>query len=149
MNNNINSPLSQSNEGFKIKATTDIDSIKENKNNISADKNIAVTKSAVVDLTDKVNKSNEATEQKKTDISEQEINTALGIVSDFMHNSNKQVEFSNDNTSGKTIIIITDKETQEVINQFPSEKIISMAERIQNLNMEAESISGLLIDSRV
>jgi flagellar protein FlaG len=66
-----------------------------------------------------------------------------------MNNTNTQVAFSNDNSSGKTVIIITDKETQEVINQFPSKKLISMAERIQDLHREAESISGLLIDSRV
>jgi flagellar protein FlaG len=149
MNNNINSPLSQSNEGFVIKTTTDLESTKESKNNTLAEKNIALTQTETVDLTEKVIESQKVTEQNKTVVSEQEINHALEIVSNFMHNSNKQVEFSKDNSSGRTVIIITDKETQEVINQFPSEKIISMAKRIQNLNMEAESISGLLIDSRV
>jgi uncharacterized FlaG/YvyC family protein len=47
------------------------------------------------------------------------------------------------------VITVTDKKTQEVINQFPSEKIISMAEKIQALHQEVESISGLLIDSHV
>ena len=149
MNNNINSPLSQSNEGFVIKTTTDLEGTKESKNNTLAEKNIALTQTETVDLTEKVIETQKVTEQNKTVVSEQEINHALEIVSNFMHNSNKQVEFSKDNSSGKTVIIITDKETQEVINQFPSEKIISMAKRIQNLNMEAESISGLLIDSRV
>ena len=80
---------------------------------------------------------------------EDDIIKALEIVSSFMKSSNKQISFSNDNSSGKTVITITDKKTQEVINQFPSDKIISMAERIQDLHREAESISGLLIDSRV
>lgn len=149
MNNNINSPLSQSNEGFVIKTTTDFEGTKEGKSNTLADENIALTQAEIVGLTEKVIEGQKVTEKNKAVVSEQEINQALEIVSNFMHNSNKQVEFSKDNSSGKTVIIITDKETQEVINQFPSEKIISMAKRIQNLNMEAESISGLLIDSRV
>jgi flagellar protein FlaG len=86
---------------------------------------------------------------KQQDVSSEEVENALDIVASFLHSTSKQVDFSSDNKAGKTVITVTDKKTQEVINQFPSEKIISMAEKIQALHQEVESISGLLIDSHV
>ena len=83
------------------------------------------------------------------DVSAEDVEKALDIVASFLHSTMKQVDFSSDNSAGKTVITIIDKETQEVINQFPSEKIVSMAEKIQQLQQDAESISGLLIDSHV
>jgi len=147
--NNINSAPNASGNGFMLKSAADLDYIKENKANVEAGTKTTEDKETVVKLTEKISADNKISKQQESDVKEGEINQALDIVSAFMSNSNKQVAFSNDNSSGKTVIIITDKETNEVINQFPSKKLISMAERIQNLNQEAESISGLLIDSRV
>jgi len=132
-----------------LKSAADLDYVKEEKASVEAVTKTTEDKEAVVKLTEKISADNKINKQQENDVKEEEVNKALDIVSEFMSNSNKQVAFSNDNSSGKTVIIITDKETNEVINQFPSKKLISMAERIQNLNQEAESISGLLIDSRV
>tara|TARA_R110002012_G_scaffold242832_1_gene417305 strand:+ start:5346 stop:5780 length:435 start_codon:yes stop_codon:yes gene_type:complete len=82
-------------------------------------------------------------------ISESEIQEALDVVSAFMSHSFKHVGFSNDTSSGKTIIKVIDKETQELISQFPSDKMLTMAEKIKSLHQEIESVSGLLIDSHV
>lgn len=86
---------------------------------------------------------------KEQKVSSEDVEKALDIVASFLHSTSKQVDFSSDNSAGKTVITVIDKKTQEVINQFPSEKIISMAEKIQALHQEVESISGLLIDSHV
>jgi flagellar protein FlaG len=86
---------------------------------------------------------------KEQDVSSEDVEKALDIVASYLSSTMKQVDFSSDNSAGKTVITVIDKETQEVINQFPSEKIVSMAEKIQQLHQEAESISGLLIDSHV
>ncbi len=85
----------------------------------------------------------------RKELSTDDVEKALDIVSSFFQSTSKQVDFSSDNSAGKTVITVTDKLTQEVINQFPSEKIITMAEKIQALHQEVESISGLLIDSHV
>jgi len=82
-------------------------------------------------------------------ISEAAIQEALDVVSEFMSNSFKHVGFSNDSSSGKTIIKVIDKETQELISQFPSDKMLTMAEKIKNLHQEIEGYSGLLVDSHV
>jgi flagellar protein FlaG len=149
MNSNVNSAPSPSDNGFMLKSAADLDYAKEDKVSLSAGNKTEADKEAVVNLTEQINAENKIKSQQKKEVSEDDINKALEVVSSFMNNNNKQVAFSNDNTSGKTVITITDKKTQEVINQFPSEKIILMAERIQDLHRETESISGLLIDSRV
>ena len=149
MNNNINSVPSNAENAFILKSAANLDYAKEEKANLSAEKQQSAGNNSVVKLTEDINTENKIKAEQKNEASESDINKALEVVSSFMNNNNKQVVFSNDNTSGKTVITITDKKTQEVINQFPSEKIISMAERIQNMHREAESISGLLIDSLV
>jgi len=148
MDNNINSLANSADNGFILKPATNVESSNEDKVKLSAEK-IVVDKDTVVNVSEDLNSEKKLSNEKQVETSEEDINKALDVVSSFMDHSNKQVAFSNDNTSGKTVITITDKDTQEVINQFPSEKIISMADRIQNLNREAENISGLLIDSRV
>jgi flagellar protein FlaG len=85
----------------------------------------------------------------KEEVSNVEVEEALEVVSSFINSTLKQVAFSRDNNAGKMVITMIDKETNEVINQFPSEKIISMAERIKELHQEVENISGLMIDSHV
>jgi flagellar protein FlaG len=152
MNNNINSAPINADNGFMPQTSAGLDSTKDNKLTLSADKKASVENLKEVKEVKEVERSatvDEVSAKQEKEVSENDINKALEVVSSFMNSSNKQIAFSNDNTSGKTVITITDKKTQEVINQFPSDKIISMAERIQDLHREAESISGLLIDSRV
>lgn len=152
MNNNINSAPINADNGFMHKTSAGLDSTKDNKLTLSTDNKASVESLNEVNEVNEIEKSDtldKTSAKQEKEVSENDINKALEVVSSFMNNSNKQIAFSNDNTSGKTVITITDKKTQEVINQFPSDKIISMAERIQDLHREAESISGLLIDSRV
>ncbi|MCJ8321027.1 MAG: flagellar protein FlaG [Colwellia sp.] len=95
-----------------------------------------------------LNKSKEV-ESKEVESKEVDISEALNVISDFAQNSMKNVSFKNDNSSGKTVITVFDKETHEVISQFPSEKIIKMAEKIKDLQNELSDLSGLLIDDVV
>lgn len=87
--------------------------------------------------------------ENKEQVSKVEVEDAIDVVSSFINSTLKQVAFSHDSNAGKMVITMIDRETQEVINQFPSEKIISMAGRIKELHQEVENISGLLIDSHV
>jgi len=88
-----------------------------------------------------IDKTKEETQEKLT--------TAINIVSDFMNQPPRNVSFSQAESSGKTIVKIFDSNSQELIKQFPSEKIINMAERISKLHQEIEKAPGLLIDSHV
>ena len=83
------------------------------------------------------------------EVTEEQIEEALETVSDFLSNSYKHVGFSSDDSLGRTIIKVTDKQTQELISQFPSEKALEIAAKIKNLHTEVEDVSGLLLDKHV
>ncbi|MEY8214202.1 MAG: flagellar protein FlaG, partial [Colwellia sp.] len=97
----------------------------------------------------KVNQAETIESGRSKEVTEAEVEEAIEVVTSFINSSLKQVTFSRDKNAEKMIITMIDKETQEVINQFPSEKMISMAGRIKELHQEVENISGLIIDSHV
>ena len=88
-------------------------------------------------------------EEERTNASEEELTSALETVTSFVESTMKNVRFLNESTSGKTVIKVIDKETSEIISQFPSDKIIDMAERIKSLREEISSASGIFIDDNV
>lgn len=94
-------------------------------------------------------KAEEIEQEKSKEQTQEELTVAINIVSDFMNQPPRNVSFSQAESSGKTIVKIFDKDSQELIKQFPSEKIINMAERISKLHQEIEKAPGLLIDSHV
>jgi len=152
----INSITVNADNGFILNNVDSLDNSKVNNKDDNA--KASIEKQVVGNVAEQsVDKSDEkltvaeriAESAKEQKVSSEDVEKALDIVASFLNSTLKQVDFSSDNNAGKTVITVTDKETQEVINQFPSEKIISMAEKIQALHQEAESISGLLIDSHV
>jgi len=151
----INSIPVNADNSFILKNATNLDNSlngKDDKTKAFVEKQIVevITEPSTQKTDDKLTiaeRKAESTEQQKID--SEEVEKALDIVTSFLHSTSKQVAFSSDNKAGRTVITVTDKKTQEVINQFPSEKIISMAEKIQALHQEVESISGLIIDSHV
>jgi uncharacterized FlaG/YvyC family protein len=152
MNNILNTTSLITDSAYNFKTNANSDYNKNDETTAPVNKETSVNNADIVNstsLVDKVNKANISDDLKKDETTDKDIENALDVVSSFMKNSNKKISFSNDNINGKTIITITDEKTQEVINQFPSEKIILMAERIQELYEEAKTISGLLVDSRV
>ncbi len=73
--------------------------------------------------------------QEQLDMTVQELST---IVEGF----NRELNFSVDDKSGKTIIKVIDSETDEVIRQIPSEEVVEMAQMI-------DQHAGLLMDAKV
>jgi flagellar protein FlaG len=115
-------------------------------NNVTAQK---VEEGAISDKFLQFSADKETSPKIAGEVSEDEVNEALEVVSTYIKNAFKDVAFSNDTNSGKTVIKVTDKETQELISQFPSDKILSMAKKIKSLHQEIEAVSGLLVDRHV
>ena len=132
--NNFTSPITPINNNEKVSNNK----LEAEESVILKDKDIALEQAEV-----------NANSTLEKQISESEIQEALDVVSAFMSHSFKHVGFSKDTSSGKTVIKVIDKETQELISQFPSDKMLTMAEKIKSLHQEIESASGLLIDSHV
>lgn len=53
-----------------------------------------------------------------------------------VQNLRRNLQFSIDDQSGRTVIKVIDSETHEVLRQIPSEEILNVAHRLMELNEE-------------
>jgi flagellar protein FlaG len=70
----------------------------------------------------------QATENQKPIIqSEQEVQQAVEDINDHFQSMGRDLSFSVDKDSGRTIITVIDSETQEVVRQIPPEEVLNLA----------------------
>ena len=91
----------------------------------------------------------EKAEKGQQDVPEDELSQAIDLVSEFINQPPRNVNFLQDDDSGKTVVKVFDANSQELIKQFPSEEILSMAEKIKSLQQEIGAKSGLFINDTV
>ena len=77
----------------------------------------------------------------KAEASRQEVEDAVKQVNDFLKPINNSLEFQLDKDSGKTIVKVIDNTTQDVIRQFPSEEMLTIAKAI-------DKMKGLLMHTK-
>lgn len=61
----------------------------------------------------------------------------------------RNLSFSMDDLSGRAVIQVKDKQTNEVIKQIPSEELLKVAQDVKRLQNEMGQSLGLLVDNRV
>ncbi|REL34803.1 hypothetical protein DXX92_05210 [Thalassotalea euphylliae] len=83
------------------------------------------------------------------EVEEAELSEALETVSSFIEPQIRNVNFTQDDSSGQTVIKVVDAQSQELIKQFPSDEILELAERIKGLQDEIADKTGILIDDKV
>lgn len=81
------------------------------------------------------------TQTKKTDPTRQQVEEAAKQVNDFLKPINNSLEFQLDDSTGKTIVKVIDTTTKDVIRQFPSEEMLSIAKAI-------DQMKGLLVHQK-
>lgn len=77
----------------------------------------------------------------KTEATREKLEEAVKQVNDFVQPFNNGLQFSLDDDTGKTIVKVIDKTTDEVIRQFPSEEMLGIAKAI-------DTMKGLLIQQK-
>lgn len=82
-------------------------------------------------------------------VEEQEIDQAIEVVSNFMNQPPRNVNFTKHDDSGKTVIKVFDKTNNELIKQFPSEEILMIAGKISSLHQEVEQQTGIFLDESI
>ncbi len=60
----------------------------------------------------------------------------------------RNILFSVDKELGRTVITVTDKETDEVIRRIPSEEVLAIARHIQEMLVEDNQVGGLLVEEQ-
>ena len=77
------------------------------------------------------------------------VSDAMKTISEFINMPVRTVNFTQDDGSEKTVIKIFDSESNELIKQFPSEEILSIAQRIIDLQQDISQKTGILLDENI
>tara|TARA_R110002050_G_scaffold268113_1_gene409989 strand:- start:38847 stop:39242 length:396 start_codon:yes stop_codon:yes gene_type:complete len=68
---------------------------------------------------------------KRDDISQREsLQSAVAQINEHMQNVERSLQFTIDEDSGKDVVTVLDKKTEEIIRQFPSEEVLVIARQI-------------------
>lgn len=70
-----------------------------------------------------------ATTQRVNSLSHEEVLDAVRNLNDFVQNSRRELNFSVDDQTGRTVVKVIDHETKEVIRQIPAEEVLAVARR--------------------
>ncbi|MDR2452408.1 MAG: flagellar protein FlaG [Candidatus Accumulibacter sp.] len=68
----------------------------------------------------------------------EELQTAVEKIQEFIRKTASDIKFSIDEDSGRTVVKVIDRETQEIIRQIPSQEMLDLAQALDKLQ-------GLLI----
>jgi len=72
-------------------------------------------------------------EQKPSD---DEVFGAVQELNDFVQNARREIHFSVDDQTGRTVVKVIDHQTKDVIRQIPGDEILEVARRMKDLNGE-------------
>jgi flagellar protein FlaG len=75
-------------------------------------------------------------------VTDQQVKEAVAKVSEFVDAFSKSLQFSLDKESGKTVVKVIDRETSQVVRQFPSEEMLAISHALTR-------IEGLLLSKKV
>lgn len=145
-----------------LSSAADIERTRQTPSEVSADKKNQVdnkSSSSIISdsaalpvqelLLKKVQAAEEVAKNQNKDDASAQLEQAITVVSDFMNQPPRNVNFTKDNDSGKTVIKVFDIESKELIKQFPSEELISIAQKIQALHQEVGGKVGILLDRTI
>ncbi len=145
-----------------LSSAADIERTRQTPSEVSADKKNEVdnkSSSSIISdsaalpvqelLLKKVQAAEEVAKNQNKDDASAQLEQAITVVSDFMNQPPRNVNFTKDNDSGKTVIKVFDIESKELIKQFPSEELISIAQKIQALHQEVGGKVGILLDRTI
>ena len=79
--------------------------------------------------------------QEAQKLNAEEMQAIVDKLNEFMHNDQRNLNFSVDKDTDDVVVKVTDVETDEVIRQFPSEEAIKLAKSI-------EGLMGLIFNDR-
>ncbi len=65
---------------------------------------------------------------------EEELKQAVSRIQDFVQSIHRELHFSVDQDSGRTVIRVIDAETDKVIRQIPPEEVIAVSKQLRELS---------------
>ncbi|WP_299660204.1 flagellar protein FlaG [uncultured Psychromonas sp.] len=80
--------------------------------------------------------------EKEQPLTDKEVNDTVDELNSFLQDMKRNLSFSVDDTSGESVILVKDSESEEVIRQIPSEELVVLRKKMDDL-------TGLLFDTKV
>lgn len=78
-----------------------------------------------------------------------EVKNQIEELQQFNQSIDRSLQFQVDDELGVTIVRVVDKETDELIRQFPPEELINLSRRLKELNEQGSSTQGVLLQEFV
>ena len=83
-----------------------------------------------------------AAEAAAAQVNPEELKSSVDAINRFLK-VNSEVQFSIDDTSGKSVIKVIDTESKKILRQFPSQQALEVGKDLQG-----QGLKGLLIDNK-
>lgn len=80
---------------------------------------------------------------------EKQLDDAISKVESFLKVQNRDLAFSIDEETNRSIVTVKDSQSGDVIRQIPSEEVLKLAERIQELQQDVGNSVGVFINNQV
>jgi flagellar protein FlaG len=77
------------------------------------------------------------------------LESATREVEQFIQSQNRNLTFSVDESTERSVVTVTDSGSGDVIRQIPSEEVLRLAERLNELRTDLGSSVGILFDNQV
>ncbi len=74
-------------------------------------------------------------------VDQAELDQAVKQINDFVQDIQRNIEFSVDDDTGRTVIKVYDSSSEELIRQIPNEEVLELAKNLKNNN-------GLLFNAK-
>ena len=78
-----------------------------------------------------------------------ELESATREVEQFLQSQNRNLAFSVDENTERSVVTVTDSGSGDVIRQIPSEEVLRLAERLDELRTDVGSSVGILFNNQV
>lgn len=83
------------------------------------------------------------------EVTEDAIRQAISNVESFLKVQNRDLAFSIDEDTARSVVTVIDGQSGDVIRQIPSEEVLALAERIQELQQDVGASVGVFINNEV
>jgi flagellar protein FlaG len=87
-----------------------------------------------------------AEDKQAAGIDKEELSDAVRSLADYVQNMRRELQFTIDEATGRTVVTVTDADTGETIRQIPAEEVLALAHHLDELE---DGSQGLILRTRV
>lgn len=85
------------------------------------------------------------TKEVDMELSQEALEKVVSQLNDYIQNTQRDVDFSVDDSTGHVVVRVIDSESEQVIRQIPSEEMLAISRHLQE-SLETEQPKGFLIE---